>query len=41
LSENIKRPQVVIDYNFVEGITNEEEVWLALSVDLFSIGVIT
>jgi hypothetical protein len=32
---------VIINYNFVEGIANEEDVLFALGANLFSIAVIT
>jgi len=41
LGDNVKILEVIINYNFVEGVANQEEMLLALGVDLFSIGVIT
>jgi hypothetical protein len=41
LNGNIKRPQMVITYNFLEGVTNEEEeISLTSKPNLFSIGII-
>jgi hypothetical protein len=41
LSGNFKWLQVVINYNFLEGVTNEEETLLVFELNLFSIRVIT
>jgi len=42
LNGNIKRPQMVVTYNFLEGVTNEEkEIFLTSKPNLFSIGIIT
>jgi len=42
LSGNIRRPHIVIRYNFIEGVTNEEnEILLSYEPNLFSIGLIT
>ncbi len=41
LNGNIRRPQTVVNYNFMEGVINEEEEILFLSKpNLFSIGMI-
>jgi hypothetical protein len=42
LNGNIRKPQMVVIYNFLEGVINEEkEILLTSKVDLFSIGIIT
>jgi hypothetical protein len=41
LSGNIKRPQTIINYNFIEGVAYEEEKVMSSSKpNLFSIGMI-
>jgi len=42
-SGNIKRPHMVINYNFIEGVIDDEEEKIMLSYehDLLSIGMIT
>jgi hypothetical protein len=42
LNGNIKRPQMVVTYNFLEGVTDKEkEIFLTSKPNLFSIGIIT
>ncbi len=42
LSGNIGRPQIIVNYNFMEGVIDEdEEIMFFLKLDLFSIGMIT
>jgi hypothetical protein len=42
LSGNIKRPQTIINYNFIEGVAYEEErIMFPFEPNLFSIGMIT
>jgi hypothetical protein len=42
LNGNIKKPQMVVTYNFLEGVTNEEkEILLTSKPNLFSNGIIT
>jgi hypothetical protein len=42
LNGNIKRLQMVVTYNFLEGMTDEEEeISLTSKPNLFSIGIIT
>jgi hypothetical protein len=42
LSGNIRQPQMIINYNFMEGVIDEEEESLHPSEpNLFSIGMIT
>jgi len=42
-SGNIKRPQMVINYNFIEGVIDDEEekIMFSYELDLLSIGMIT
>ncbi len=41
LNGNIRKPRTIINYNFLEGVTNEEEeILLAFEPNLFSIGII-
>ncbi len=42
LNGNIKRPQMAVTYNFLEGVTDEEkEIFFTSKPILFSIGIIT
>jgi hypothetical protein len=42
LSGNIRKPQMVVTYNFLKGVTNEEEeISLTSKPILFSNGIIT
>jgi hypothetical protein len=42
LNGNIRRPHMVVNYNFIKGVTNEEQkIMFFLKLNLFSIGMIT
>jgi len=42
LNGNIRQPQMIVSYNFMEGVTDEKEEMLFFSkLNLFSIGMIT
>ncbi len=42
LNGNIKGPQIIIGYNFMEGVIDEEEeIMRSFELDLLSIGMIT
>lgn len=42
LNGNIRKPQMIVSYNFIERVTHEEdEILLAFELDLFSIGIFT
>jgi hypothetical protein len=41
LNGTIRRPQTIVSYNFIEGVTNEEEeILLSSKPNLFSIRII-
>ncbi len=42
MNGNIRKPQMIVSYNFIERVTHEEdEILLAFELDLFSIGIFT
>ncbi len=40
LNGNIRGPQIIISYNFMEGVIDEEEIMHSFELDLLSIGMI-
>ncbi len=41
LNGNIRQPQMIVNYNFMEGVIDEEEeLFISFEPDLFSIGMI-